>query len=466
MTHKPKFLTVRLALSTGEKIHGKVLKSTGMYDSLIPEGKKRPIKVYRDNIIQLVVELDAQENQRLSKLPADQRTLQVAEILLDYKLEKLAEMTLVRWMELYASPPASPRALNEARIMALPEEQQKAIRAQYETYKKSHEKQAQEAKKRRAAWLDAAGGLYATRKAKLPRSLGGKTGKIKPARRYILPTTQQVDFAMEVADKWFVAMKKITPKAHLVETEHFRIYSGWPKSDDKALVGIYEKLYKALCKQFGIPPEENIWIGKLPIYAFWTKAEFVNFSIQVVQLPPSTAQGAGGYAGFRSQGHSIHRYVVLGPVKQEGQTNLTKARIWFFELLTHESSHAFMGRFQSENTIANWANEGIAETMSSTLVPKSRASKLHVDAAKETLKGHAVWGLFDVSNIPMDGFHYGASQSLVRYLIARDQKKFIQFIMLMKQGKSDKEALKEAYGADRDTIVASWMKYLKKKYGR
>ena len=48
------------------------------------------------------------------------------------------------------------------------------------------------------------------------------------------------------------------------------------------------------------------------------------------------------------------------------------------------------------------------------------------------------------------------AQSLVRFLVARDRKAFVKFVHLMKQGKSEADALKEAYNLTREDLIRLW----------
>ena len=135
-----------------------------------------------------------------------------------------------------------------------------------------------------------------------------------PLRLFVLPTPEQIEKCMNKASRWGREMKKIAPKTHTIETKHFIIYSAWSRSNDKKLTDIYEKFYRALCKQFSIPKEHNIWIGKLPVFAFWKRHDFANFCTDVIGIPASRADRAGGFMGQRGE----YRYVVRGPVKNVG----------------------------------------------------------------------------------------------------------------------------------------------------
>jgi hypothetical protein len=422
-------------LSTGEEFAGRITHCDATRLTVLQDG--RPKILLRRNVVRMALEFSEADQKTLDAMDEQERPFGMAGLLLENHLPDLAEALLVRRLEGYD------RFLAE---------------------KAKDPKQREEAVKARAAFLDRAGAVFLEAKTRLPAALGGEGVEKKPEpQRYVPPSPQQIAFQEKTAEEWFEAMKKIAPEAHLIETDHYRIYSAWAKSDDGALKKIYANLYKKLCEQFDVPEDENIWIGKLPIYAFWTKLQFTTFSVQVAKTSQEMADNAGGYAGWRSRGGQVHRYVVLGPVKTDFRSK-AKARAWFFELLTHESSHAFMGRYINERPIPNWVDEGIADTMAATLVPGSWATRKHVDATKEALAGKSVNGIFDCQNIPMDTFHYGIAQSMVRYLIAKDRKAFIEFIRLMKEGKKEADALRESYDMTRDEMVRGWGHYAKKKY--
>ncbi len=306
--------------------------------------------------------------------------------------------------------------------------------------------------------------IYKNARVVVPKDLGGRKGVKLAKRRYVLPTIAQVRACNEKAAQWGRRMKEIAPKTHLVESRFFLIYSAWSKKDDRALVGIYDKLYATLCKQFDIPAGENIWIGKLPVYAFWEKGDYVRFLTMVCRVSASTAANSGGIAGRRTAGKGASRspfsYVALGPVKMKGMSRL-RAKNWFFELLTHESTHAFLSRYMGPVHVISWVNEGIAETIASTLVSRSGAAeKLKRAHAAVRSRSADFADMLTMDNIPLENLYYGAAQSLVRFLIKADRRKFIRFVELLKEGKSSADALKGAYdGLTHEKLIAAWKRY-------
>jgi len=263
---------------------------------------------------------------------------------------------------------------------------------------------------------------------------------------------------MEKANRWGKKMKKISPKTHTIKTDHFIIYSAWSRRDDRKLSDIYEKLYRTLCKQFNIPKEHNIWIGKLPVFAFWKRHNFVNFCEDVVNIPISTADRAAGFMGQRGD----YRFVVLGPVKNKNISK-TVAKNRFFALLVHESTHAFLSRYVSNIHVVSWLNEGIAETITADLLPKSRAAqylkKIHTNL--KGVRNDELMLFFKARNIPMDPLAYGAAQSLVRFLVKNSKKKFIKMIQEIKCGSTDAEALKSVYGMTYKSLLSKWKRKIR-----
>lgn len=271
-------------------------------------------------------------------------------------------------------------------------------------------------------------------------------------RKFMPVTKEEIQANRKLAQDWADKAKRTVVKSmHLVETDHFLIYSAWSRSNDAALKRICERLYAALCKQFAIPRRQNIWAGKCPIYVFWEKEHYLKFCKDVDgagKRSPRLLQAAG----YSSQQGSF-TYVVL---------NKARTKQWFYELLVHETTHAFLGRYLTNGHVTAWVNEGLAEYMAATLVSGSYASRKYVSATREAVKGKKkVAHVF--KNVAMNAFDYGIAQSFVRYLIRRDRKAFIRFVGLIKHGRSDAEALQEAYGLSREQFLKAWWKAVGRK---
>ena len=113
--------------------------------------------------------------------------------------------------------------------------------------------------------------------------------------------------------------------------------------------------------------------------------------------------------------------------------------------------------------IPNWLNEGIAETMSSSLLSKTAAEN-RIKTAHRMIKANQapdVAQIFTAERIPLESLYYGAAQSVVRYLIATDRKKFIAFVKAIKTGTAAEQALQDTYGMDYAQLYRSWSRKIR-----
>lgn len=422
---------IECLLSTGETLAG-VVQADKADRLLLRDANGRRHAILKNNLVHFRLSFDADATKALAATPAEQRRMAIGRRLLDAKLDGLALPVfrraahdlpgLAEFVAFYGPQP--PDEGGDAEI----------LKALAKHYRETSTPQ--------------------------PVVLGGDAPDSPPlpaARNYTCPTPDVIEANVAIAEAWAEAARKIAPTMHGIETDHFIIYSAWSKGNDKALSQIYERLYDTLCKQFNIPPDENIWAGKLPVYVFWEKKDYVTFAMEVCKVGPEMATKTAGFAGWR--GH--FRFVVLGPVQEDGVSK-RQAQRRFYEILTHESTHAFLGRFINDRPIISWVNEGIAETMSNALVPQSSAAYKLKLAHKQFRGGPPgqLAAMLRADHIPLDPAYYGASQSVVRFLINADRKKFIRFVELIKAGKSDEDALKESFGWDHRQLLALWVRSL------
>jgi len=261
----------------------------------------------------------------------------------------------------------------------------------------------------------------------------------------------EVDQAiLELTDGWHELIKdKINKNCVKVETEHFLIFTTWKKADHKALGKVCEKLYSRLCKEFDISKKSNIWTPKLPIYVFWTEREFDRFNV-ICGLRPRGIR-AGGYCWSRLG----VTYVVLNQVKYSGASK-KESQMWFFEVLVHETTHAFNTRYLTNIRPPRWFDEGTAELMAAELVPGCYADRWWRSATRYVRDGSvSIEHNFD--RFRGGRLDYAVMQSIVRFMMFKKKKQFITFYKLCKQGMDQYEALEEAYGWSYTELVDHWL---------
>jgi hypothetical protein len=422
---------VKGLLSTGQAFDGQLLKDDG--PRLTVKEKKRKSTLWTVNIVECTVGVAGE------KLPADVDGLPgsgLGKFMLTKGHKFLAEVTFLCALSKTARS-------NKTDELTLP---------LWSMEKTSWEKLIE------GEHVSSIKAMYKKTRQTLPVRLGGKKSRKWRPRRYQLPRPDAIASVMKKADEWGKKMYGVASKTHRIETPHFVIYSAWRKGDDARLKGIYEKLYAGLCKQFDVPATENIWIGKLPVYAFWEKMDFVSFSVAACKIPLATAQQAGGFAGR----HGFYQYVCLGPVMMKGMRK-SDAKTWFYELLVHESTHAFLVRYINSHHLVNWLNEGIAEMLAATFVPKGGTSR-KLQAAHAMVKrgeGAKFLPMLTARNIPLESAAYGAAQSLARFLVFRGKSKFIELVYELKRGTGSEEALKKVYGMTHKGLLQQWAKKIR-----
>jgi hypothetical protein len=259
--------------------------------------------------------------------------------------------------------------------------------------------------------------------------------------KYRPATSQEAQANLKKASLWAEQAKAFAPALHLVETPQFLIHSTWNRSDDKPLAEVCQKMYQAMCRQFDIPADQNIWAGKCALYLFRQQEEYKRFSTEVCKYG---SPDAGGYCGY--EGNFV--FLAIGPCRN---------RNGFYELLVHEASHAFLLRYLTDRALPPWLNEGLAEYMAATLVPGAGAGGKYVRATAEAVrKNRDASGV--LNRVGLVDFDYGIAQSLVRFLIARDRAAFVRLVALLKEGADEQQALRQSYDLTRDQFLSEWRK--------
>ncbi len=291
----------------------------------------------------------------------------------------------------------------------------------------------------------------------LPRIQTGESGnRVIPAPgpgKYRAPNSDDILNNRKQALDWGELVRtKIAPTMHLVESEHFMIFSTWNRSNDLALRNVCEEMYQKLSAQFRVAPSESVWIGKCPIYIFWKPVDYLQFSTEIDRSSKRRDDllHAAGYHSSRGN----FSYIVLNGAEKLG-TDRERAIQQFYSILVHEGTHAFMNRYISSRRLPTWVEEGFADYMAATLVPQSRANRKHVVETRRALNlGGDLFEILDRKTL--SSAEYGVAQSLVRHLISGNPVAFYRFVVLLKQGKSETDALTLAYGATRQDFIRHW----------
>jgi hypothetical protein len=277
---------------------------------------------------------------------------------------------------------------------------------------------------------------------------------VSPGHHYPKPTLAETlvtrNLALALAEKTRVT---IVPTMHLVETDHFLIFSAWNPSNDALLADLAERMFQLLCQQFNVPPTESVWIGKCPIYLFWEPSHYERFISEIDDSRSMDSNMAHANGFHASRG--VFSYIVINGVSKFGPT-LELAKIEFYHVLVHEGTHAFLERYISRQPLPLWVEEGLADFISATLVPQSEVNRKYITASVSAARKPETLQKVLEKKKDLTSGEYGLAQSLIRFLIQTDRNALVRFLEQMKDGEDEDAALASAYHGTRAELVRSW----------
>jgi hypothetical protein len=127
----------------------------------------------------------------------------------------------------------------------------------------------------------------------------------------------------------------------------------------------------------------------------------------------------------------------------------------FAHILVHESVHGFIHRFRTPANVPSWANEGLAEVIASELVPRTGRSKDRELTSKMSLQSRPdLGGMFELKHI--DPWQYPVAETLCGFMIQQDKRKYVDFIIGIKDGLTWEQSLEQRYTVPPDRLVAAY----------
>ena len=234
------------------------------------------------------------------------------------------------------------------------------------------------------------------------------------------------------------------PALVVSQTHEFLVATDNPAAQMAPFTAKLDAMHDFLCDLYGIPRGEPVWKGKCLVLAFLREEDFAAFEARFMKV---AAAGAHGLCHQRSDGRVVmacHR----GPDASA-----------FAHMLVHETSHGFNHRWMSPQHLPNWLNEGIAEWVGTQLVPACRQVPMKEARAMEFMKAEGSVGpnfFATDADHHIDAMQYGVASSLVKFMVARDRKRFAAFVRGVKEGLSVEESLRESFEASLDDLLAAY----------
>ena len=245
----------------------------------------------------------------------------------------------------------------------------------------------------------------------------------------------------------FVAdSQKAFPSLQVTQTHEFVVATDIPAGQMAPYLASLDAMHDFLCDLYGIPRGEPVWLGKCLVVAFVSEDDFHAFEGRFFEGAP---RGVHGLCHQRSDGRVImacHRGTDASA---------------FAHMLVHETSHGFNHRWMSPVRLPNWLNEGIAEWVGTQVVPACRQVPLKEARALELMRTRRTVGegFFDPgpdAHIQPD--QYGIASSLIRFMAARDRKKFAAFVQGIKEGLDVETSLQESFHSSLADLLKAYGK--------
>lgn len=273
--------------------------------------------------------------------------------------------------------------------------------------------------------------------------------------------------ARATSDRWAEQTRHdIFDGLHLVETDHFLIYTALDSSDDDLLGSECERFHDSLRDTFGAPDDRKLWRAKLIVFAFRRGYDFVKFAKTVHQAYPADADMAEttGYIvplSFKGGGGTITTYcVALTYETAKRQATPPTQEAFLAGLASHIVQVVQLSNPAGKHP-PPWVQEGLADYLASTLVPGCPLVQRRALAAAAAVRhGHNVLAIFERTGplpITRRGIdERGVAQGLVRFLYLRDKEAFFRYYTLLTEGKADADALQETFELTHKGLVKLW----------
>lgn len=260
-----------------------------------------------------------------------------------------------------------------------------------------------------------------------------------------LTADQQKQAVKEMKQVAVGAARKLKHDLLLHETKYFLFYSDLNPQEAANWAGLLDRMYDRLAELFAVPRGENIWRGKALIFVFSRAGDYRRFERDIPHVDPGESAGMS---------HCFPTGVVMIAFYRQPQ------ELTFAHVLVHESVHGFLHRYRSPVHIPSWANEGLAETIATELVPQRGRREMVRSSAQRFLQehGNSLGDFFEADHIA--GWQYPVAETMCTFMIMANRKNYVDFINGIKAGLSWEDSLNQDYKAPLDRLVpvyGSWI---------
>lgn len=242
-----------------------------------------------------------------------------------------------------------------------------------------------------------------------------------------------------------------------LETPHFVIYTDSQSSDDGVLIASFEDAHRILAREFGVPPDDNVFVGKLPVYVFVNHDTFLRYAREIDRHTTFADAVEGYYTGHLD---GTGKIVLSTPSSlAEGGGDVQAAGRKWKRNLAHELAHAFLAHYRGNGFLPRWLNEGLAEMIAEKVYPRPGAL---ATARRIAHSRQSIAAIFD-EHAPLGAETYPVMMTIVEALHKEDPAQFAGYIDRIKRGAHAEAVLIDMYGVDYDGLEAAWRQMMKRK---
>jgi len=246
-------------------------------------------------------------------------------------------------------------------------------------------------------------------------------------------------------DAFVARIRADFPRLQTTATHEFLVATDIPAETMAPFVANLDRMHDFLCDLYGIPKGEPVWRGKCLVVSFANEADFHAFEARFM--------GGDVPAGVHGVCHQRHDGRVVMACHR-GRDELA-----FAHMLVHETSHGFNHRWISPSRMPPWLNEGIAEWVGTQVVPACTQVAIKEAQAADFIRRNGSLGpdfFSDAPDAKIQPVQYGMASALVKFLIARDRKRFAAFVRGVKEGATVEESLGRTFRSSLADLVKAY----------
>lgn len=262
----------------------------------------------------------------------------------------------------------------------------------------------------------------------------------------VLSDAERADATKRMREEAAAALEVAGIRCEPVETEFFILCGDLPRAEMQRWARDLDAMYARVAETLAIPKGINLFWGKAVILAFERQDTF--------RLAEAAVFGHKAPASLRGVCHMKGPQAYISIYRGNDELE-------FASTLVHETTHGMMHRYATPARLPEWANEGFAEWVARTCVPRSRVDasrrpqglaffRQGGDAAKVMAMGgqDGTW--------PGDNaIGYSVGYLLVDLMIADRPARFGSWVKAVKGGRPWQQALAEDFGIDAPRLAQS-----------